>query len=100
MALSPCPECGHQVAASARSCPSCGAKLGMGLMTKLVSFGVAAIVGLLLIGAFTKTDPGRERAKAQIELCFAASPEMHSTTHDEQCQVMLRAYKAKHGAYP
>jgi len=100
VSLVPCPECGHQVAASASTCPNCGAKLGIGLLTKLVIAGGSVIALLLVIGSLTKSDPDRERDKARIETCFALSPQMHSTTHDEECQALLRAYKSKHGRYP
>lgn len=100
MALAPCKECGQKVAASASRCPSCGARQGMSAFAKVLLGLAAALGAMFVIGMLTKNDPERDRAKAEIEICFALSPQMHSTTHDERCQVLRRAYIAKHGSYP
>lgn len=100
MALTSCPECGAQVATSAKSCPQCGARLGTGVLVKVIVGLSILLLGVILIGALATPDPDQQRARTQIEVCLAASPYMHSTTHDEDCQAKIRQYKAKYGSAP
>jgi hypothetical protein len=61
MALRPCKECGHEVAASAKACPECGVKhpahkgatTGKGCLLVIVVF----IVGMVLISVVDSDSP-------------------------------------------
>lgn len=100
MALTPCPECGAEIAASAKVCPQCGARLTTSIFVKLLIGAGLLFSAFLVIGMLARPDPDKERARTDIEVCLAASPYMHSTTHDEQCQVLIRQFKAKYGSNP
>ena len=66
--LTKCKTCGKDVAASAKICPSCGAKLKMGMFSKLV-LGVGGIVVLLVIaGVVFKPSPEVKAQKTNQKL--------------------------------
>jgi len=100
VALTNCPECGAEVATSAKSCPQCGARLTTSILVKVIVGLSILFVGVVVIGVLAKPDPDQQRARTAIEVCLAASPYMHSTTHDEECQAKIRQYKAKYGSAP
>lgn len=54
-ALKNCKSCGKEVAKSAKICPHCGAKLKMGLMTKLAIF-IAAVAAIGAVTAPSKDE--------------------------------------------
>lgn len=74
MALAPCPECGVQISTSAKSCPSCGARVARTRWWLVVP--ALAVTAFLVLGAVQSNTPqGRAKAdqRAAIELCWKNS---------------------------
>ena len=66
--LTKCKTCGKDVAASAKVCPGCGAKLKMGMFSKLVLGVVGLVVIVAIAGVVFKTSPEDKAEKAAQKL--------------------------------
>ena len=66
--LTKCKTCGKEVAASAKICPGCGAKLKMGMFLKLVVGVVGLVVIVAIAGVVFKTSPEDKAEKANQKL--------------------------------
>jgi len=69
MALTKCKECGHEIAKSAKACPSCGAKVKR---TGCFTMGVAIFLGLAVLGGIISSCEESKRKSADAEQAAAA----------------------------
>lgn len=91
MSLKACPECKHEISASAASCPSCGHPLKKPQSSGLKKLLVLAVLVSVVVLVYDRLLP--QKAKDAVNL-VAASTGVKITPWSDRAQAVLNTYSA------